>query len=684
MKTTNLRDSYRIVHSFLLLFIFAAFGGSTLAAPGDVDPEFNPDANGIVYCTALQTGGKIVVGGEFTTMNGVVRNRIARLNKDGTLDTGFDPGADNVVFSIALQSDGKAIVAGGFTNLGGMACGRIARLNPNGMPDSSFNPLGNASVRTVTVQSDGKIVIGGAFTSLGGVPRNRIARLNRDGTVEPGFNPDADGVVYSTAVDPAGNIIVRGDFSRVGGVARNRIARLNADGTLDPSFDPNISGVTFLGFSSLALQVDGKVLVGGDFTTVGGTARSYLARVNTDGTLDTGFNPNPDFDVLSIAVQTDGAIVIGGGFSMVGGMAHDSIAQISLNGTLSPGFTPTLNGSIRSIALQADGKVIIGGGFTSVSGAIRNRIARLQNYPATQSLEVVGRDVVRWLRAGASPEAQEVIFDLSVDKGATWTRLGAGTRIPSGWELVGLSLPSNGLIRASARVIGGFYDGTSGLIDHITSFPSSDNTAPTVTNPIADLIVNEDAVKTSIDLTTVFNDAETTASSLVFTVMTNTNPALMTATFATTANLTLTYATNASGTGAITVRATDIGGLQVEDTFVVTVNAVNDAPAVMFATNVVVLEKAAPHNLPGFAAFSPGPTDESNQRLLRYAVSNNNNEMFIVQPSIDDAGTLTFTPAPSAHSSAYITVIAQDDGGMANGGEDKTTKSFIISAIVDM
>ncbi len=94
--------------------------------------------------------------------------------------------------------------------------------------------------------------------------------------------------VYSVAVQADGKILLGGDFTTVGGTPRNHIARLNADGTLDTGFNPNANGDVY----SVAVQADGKILLGGNFTTVGGTARNHIARLNADGTLDTGFNPN--------------------------------------------------------------------------------------------------------------------------------------------------------------------------------------------------------------------------------------------------------------------------------------------------------------------------------------------------------------------------------------------------------
>ncbi len=129
---------------------------------------------------------------------------------------------------------------------------------------------------------------------------------------------DADVVgefVLTTAVQPDGKIIIGGKFTSVLGVPRSNIARLNANGSIDMDFDPKANGQVI----SVAVQGDGKIVLGGTFTTLQPngaatpTARQYVARVNADGSLDSGFDPKPGNTVTSVVVQADGRIVLGGG-----------------------------------------------------------------------------------------------------------------------------------------------------------------------------------------------------------------------------------------------------------------------------------------------------------------------------------------------------------------------------------
>jgi uncharacterized delta-60 repeat protein len=334
----------------------------------------------------VQSDGRILIGGSFTTVGGVTRKRVARLNSDGSLDTSFNLNADlnlnGAVYAMAVQSDGKILIGGDFTMVGSTTRNRIARLNSDGSLDSTFNSLNNVididasnnNVRVVAVQSDGKIIIGGDFLKVGGQTRNRIARLNSDGSLDTAFNPDANSAVFAAVVQSDGKVIIGGNFSTIGGQTRRYVARLNSDGSLDtPAPSLNLS------VSTIAVQSDGKILIGGSFTTVGGLTRNRIARLNSDGSLDTGFNPNVNSNVEALAVQSDGKILIGGWFTAVGSPAttRNYVARLNADGSLDTGFNPNASSIIRTVREQSDGKIIIGGGFTTVGGTARNRLARL-------------------------------------------------------------------------------------------------------------------------------------------------------------------------------------------------------------------------------------------------------------------------------------------------------------------
>ena len=329
--------------TILLIFLFAT---SILvnAQVGENDTTFNPyltnfgngyaGANAVVNSIAIQSDEKILIGGSFTTYNGTTINRIARLNTNGSLDTSFNPGSgvSGAVNSFAIQSDGKILIGGIFTSYNGISRNRIARLNTDGRLDTNFISGTGASdfVSSIVTQSDGKILIGGSFTSYNGTSRNRIARLNSDGSLDATFNPGtgASDVVNSIVLQSDGKILIGGAFTSCNGSTRYRIARLNTDGTLDATFNP--FGGASATVNSIAIQSDGKILICGLFTSWNGTVRNHIARLNMDGTLDATFNPGTGANntVFSIAIQSNEKILIGGDFLYFRDAWRSGIARI--------------------------------------------------------------------------------------------------------------------------------------------------------------------------------------------------------------------------------------------------------------------------------------------------------------------------------------------------------------------
>ena len=295
-----------------------------------------------------------------------------------------------------------------------------------------------------------------------------------------GFNPNVTFPTGSQSVtcviqQPDGKLIVGGNFSTVGGVTRYGIARIHGNGNLDTDFNPSVTfGLNTPGPVNCALlQPDGQILIGGSFITVAGVARSRIARLSATGTLDAGFNPNANGIVNSMALQADGRIIITGDFGAVGGIARTRVARLNADGTLGSGFNPALmNSPGNEISVLQDGKVLVRSGLFFNGGVVARRfLARLQNDAATQSLTLPSAGHIQWLRDGASPEVGRVTFELSTDGGGTWSGLGDGTRIAGGWELTSLSLPAAGSIRARGYI----SDGNSlGMVESVIAFSPAD------------------------------------------------------------------------------------------------------------------------------------------------------------------------------------------------------------------
>ena len=368
------------------------------AAPGDVDLSFDPGAgvNGPVTAMALQPDGKVIIGGQFTVANGLVRTNLARLNADGSGDPTFNPPAlDYAVDALALQPDGRLLI-GSKTNVTEcyedygcydfVYCA-VMRLHGNGSADGTFAPaLGyqdsySGYIAALAVQPDGKVLVGGAFTAMAGTNHNGIVRLNTDGTLDAGFDPGLGpyGAVRSIALQSDGNILIGGGFNRFNGTNRIGIARVDLNGNLDPNYDASAEfGGDFPRVESIVVQPDGKAVIGGPFTNANGNC---LIRLNTNGSRDIIFNPGTGANgtVLSIALQPDGKVIAGGAFTTFDGTNRKRIARLNSNGSLDPGFNPGpgADNSVRSLVLQTNGHLLASGFFTKFSGVSRSRVARL-------------------------------------------------------------------------------------------------------------------------------------------------------------------------------------------------------------------------------------------------------------------------------------------------------------------
>jgi uncharacterized delta-60 repeat protein len=303
-----------------------------------------------VQALAVQGDGKLLIGGQFFSMNGLLRRCVARLRADGSLDTSFDPGlgidgiasqsSGSYVAAIVLQSDEKALIGGGFTRYNGIGVTNVARLNTSGSLDLSFQPRFSTdqAIWTLALQTNGQILIGGHFKTVQGTNRPCVARLNADGSLDPSFDAGlfvgADPYLRTLAVQSDGKILIGGSFTSIEGYTRHNVARLNPDGGLDLSFDPRYGANALIW--KIASQPDGKALISGDFYLVNDEPRNFIARLNGDGSLDNAFISSLDNSgsVFALVLQPDGKTVIGGGFTTISGIGRRFIAR--LNGDSSP------------------------------------------------------------------------------------------------------------------------------------------------------------------------------------------------------------------------------------------------------------------------------------------------------------------------------------------------------------
>jgi uncharacterized delta-60 repeat protein len=354
-------------------------------------PSDNARLSGRVYATVFQTDGKLIVGGAFSNLSNATGGNLVRFTTTGALDTAFNPNPNGVVTSVLQQPDGKLLVVGAFSIIGGVARNNIARLNADGSLDTAYDPNCNGRINAAVLQSDSKLLIGGAFTTFTPngttttVTRNYLARVNTDGTIDD-YNPAPNLTVSALAIQADGKAIAGGLFSTVQpngaatGTTRNYIARFNTDGTLDQNFDPNANAPVL----AVVAQPNSQIIVGGQFTQLQpgqtGTSitRNNIARVNSDGAVDLVFNPNANSFVTTIALQADGGIVVAGSFTTLQtngsatAVSRKGLARLGADGSLDLTFNPDLNGDVSGLAARADGTLLVGGAFTGLqpTGAI--------------------------------------------------------------------------------------------------------------------------------------------------------------------------------------------------------------------------------------------------------------------------------------------------------------------------
>jgi uncharacterized delta-60 repeat protein len=344
-----------------------------------------------IYAQVVQPDGRLLVGGSFDWVNQTRRPGLARLNLDGGVDTGFKPALNPLgeprVDILQLDENGRILVAGLFTTSGRVPREGFARLNPDGSLDESFNPdvAGPTGITALLVQEEQRIIVGGDFTAVDGIPRRRIARLNLNGSPDPTFDPGAgaDDRVTALAVQPDGKVLAGGQFTSFGGVPRRNLVRLHADGSVDTGFDVGSGPVPLPGsfvptIKALAFQFDGKTLVGGSFTNMSGRRLSGVARLDADGRVDATFRPGSGAGIgqsrgVSVVVPLpDGRLIVGGTFDMFDDTRRFGIARLNADGTLDAGFNPTagpnpLVGSVAAALFLSDGRLLVAGDLRASS-----------------------------------------------------------------------------------------------------------------------------------------------------------------------------------------------------------------------------------------------------------------------------------------------------------------------------
>jgi uncharacterized delta-60 repeat protein len=345
--------------------------------------------NQYVANSALQSDGKVIVVGNFTSYNGNAVGRIIRLNNSGSIDDTFvtGSGTNGDVTAVVIQSDGKIIIGGFFTSYDGNSSNYIVRLNSNGSYDNTFN-IGSGfdnTVKDLAIQSDGKIIVVGDFSNYNATSSEKIIRLNTDGTIDGTFTIGTgfDNGVAGVKIQSDGKIVVVGNISNYDGTSCSGIARLNSSGSADITFITNTGAGISGGPYGLTIQPDDKIIVYGGISGFNGNTVSSIVRINSDGTYDSTFVTGEGFSnqTTSVKIDSTGKILVGGYFARYNGITSPRFVRLNNSGSFDSTFitgTGFDTEAVTTILVQPDNKIITGGSFTSFNGTSRIRLARLE------------------------------------------------------------------------------------------------------------------------------------------------------------------------------------------------------------------------------------------------------------------------------------------------------------------
>lgn len=328
-------------------------------------PIFDPGT--IAISAQLQAGDRILLTGNFLTVDGLRQTRLCVLNADGTVSSSFtSPFQETSLagewehFSVTVLADGRFMVAGSFVNLGAANLHGLARLLADGTVDPTLNANAvpfpdHADPQRVYPQSDGRMLVSYANTSIlgPGLPRG-ILRVNADGSHDPSFHSAVLGeqVIFGPQQSD-GKIIYHAYDGPAPGVKR-----LNPDGTIDSSF----ALITEVSVTMPVLAADGTFYFASPLTHARAAADHWITHVLADGTIDAAYQPvvRAQARITAFARQPDGKLVIAGDVDHVNGtQVSNGFVRLNADGSLDPTFAPAQNGSsVVSLVVQPAGKVL--------------------------------------------------------------------------------------------------------------------------------------------------------------------------------------------------------------------------------------------------------------------------------------------------------------------------------------
>jgi len=362
------------------LYVGGLFGIQKLSGDtGAAIATWKPSA-GDVYALAVDAGGAVYAGGNFTDIGGQPRDRIAKLSgSTGEAVGDWNPAANHSVFALAVDSNGAVHAGGSFNRIGGQDRFALATLSPAGNVFGIANDVGSpGTVSAIAVQPDGGMIVGGYFLKVGQTSRKYILRVMADGTLDTQWNPAADAAVRVLAVDTNDNVYASGAFTNMGGQQIGGLAKLpgSGSGTADANWNPSPDGLVRV----LAVDANGAVYAGGNFTHIGGQSRRAVAKLSmSTGDADSSWDAAADCcAVHALAFAADGGVYAGGSFHNIGGQPRQGIAKLSIDtGQADQNWDASSSGEIYSLAVDTSDAVYVGGQFDYIGGLERRLIAKL-------------------------------------------------------------------------------------------------------------------------------------------------------------------------------------------------------------------------------------------------------------------------------------------------------------------
>jgi uncharacterized delta-60 repeat protein len=247
--------------------------------------------------------------------------------------------------------------------------------------------------RDIEIKND-YIYVDGSYTQYNGISKNQFARLYSSGALDTGFTLNLPAQVSSISdfIIQSDNKIITMCFASV--APSGRLFRFNSNGSIDGTFYSGSTNTSFSSDEVVALQSDGKILVGGSYSgyTVTGTTytRNGLVRLNTDGSIDSTFNIGTGFansvtgihQIIEVEVLSNGKILVGGSFDSYNGTpVGGGILRLNSDGSLDTTFITTSSANtnvIREILVLSNGKVILGGSSNlTFNGINKGNVVRL-------------------------------------------------------------------------------------------------------------------------------------------------------------------------------------------------------------------------------------------------------------------------------------------------------------------